>query len=154
MFAGLHENKSRDYSTQIAQLETQINDLAVLPAVVRQEQFTSILDEVIQGYIELTKVALGNYGEYRSAFNYKAKKLHLRKAKTVLIENVGSSSNHMFLRLFLFLGLHELVLRNDGIHVAPFLIIDQSRGHTGEIAMIGRQSQIGAKTLTKAMLQR
>ena len=58
-FAGLHENKSRKYCTQIAQLETQINDLAVLPAVVRQEQFTSILDEVIQGYIELTKVALG-----------------------------------------------------------------------------------------------
>lgn len=133
MFGGLYESKPRDHDAEISLLETQIGDLAVLPAVERQEQFTSVLDEVIQDYIELTKAALGNYGEYRSAFNYKEKKLHLRKLKTVSIENVGSSSNHMFLHLFLFLGLHELVMRNDGIHVAPFLIIDQfSRPYWGD----------------------
>jgi hypothetical protein len=133
MFGGLHEGKSHDYNAEIAVLETQIGELEVLPAIERQEQFTNVLDEAIQDYIELTKTALGNYGEYRSAFNYKEKKLHLRKPKTVSIENVGSSSNHMFLHLFLFLGLHELVMRNDGIHVAPFLIIDQfSRPYWGD----------------------
>ncbi|AGS24806.1 DUF3732 domain-containing protein [Rhizobium etli] len=35
--------------------------------------------------------------------------------------------------MFLFLGLHELIMRNDGIHVAPFLIIDQfSRPYWGD----------------------
>lgn len=132
MFAGLDQENTHDYGAEIASLEAQISDLAVLSADERQEQFTSVLDEAIQDYISLTKGALGNYGEYRSAFNYTDKKLNLRKPKTTLIENVGSSSNHMFLHLFLFLGLHERVMRNNGIHVAPFLIIDQfSRPYWG-----------------------
>jgi len=107
---------------------------------------TKILDEAIQEYISLTKVALGNYGEYRSAFNYTDKKLHLRKPKTASTENVGSSSNHMLLHLFLFLGLRELVMRNNGIHVAPFLIIEQfSRPYWGMTTI---------RTSTKATLQR
>ncbi len=133
IFSRLKESNPRDYNAEILDLESQISDLAVLPALDRQKQFASALDEVIQDYIDLTKAALGNYGEYRSAFSYKDKKLHLRKPKTVSIENVGSSSNHMFLHLFLFLGLHELIMRNNGIHVAPFLIIDQfSRPYWGD----------------------
>ncbi|RWP01393.1 MAG: DUF3732 domain-containing protein [Mesorhizobium sp.] len=125
--------KAPDNSQLIANLEAEIEDLAVSPVNDRQELFTRALDEAIQEYISLTKAALGNYGEYRSAFNYSAKKLHLRKPRTASTENVGSSSNHMFLHLFLFLGLHELIMRNDGIHVAPFLIIDQfSRPYWGE----------------------
>ncbi|MEM9630240.1 MAG: DUF3732 domain-containing protein [Pseudomonadota bacterium] len=126
-------DKSQDNNELIAKLEAQIEDLAVSPVEDRKELFTKALDEVIQDYISITKVALGNYGDYRSAFNYSEKKLHLRKPRTASTENVGSSSNHMFLHLFLFLGLHELIMRNDGIHVAPFLIIDQfSRPYWGE----------------------
>ncbi|WP_429930422.1 DUF3732 domain-containing protein [Agrobacterium vitis] len=117
----------------ISDLEAQIADLTVAPVEDRKELFTKALDEVIQDYIALTKAALGNYGDYRSAFNYSDKKLHLRKPKTASTENVGSSSNHMFLHLFLFLGLHDLTMRNNGSHVAPFLIIDQfSRPYWGE----------------------
>ncbi|ACE99396.1 conserved hypothetical protein [Rhodopseudomonas palustris TIE-1] len=122
-----------DNSELISKLESEIEDLTVPPINERQELFTSALDEAIQDYISLTRDALGNYGEYRSAFNYSEKKLHLRKPRTASTENVGSSSNHMFLHLFLFLGIHELIMRNNGIHVAPFLIIDQfSRPYWGE----------------------
>ncbi|TIL83424.1 MAG: DUF3732 domain-containing protein [Mesorhizobium sp.] len=133
LYGDLESEKVPDNSELIANLTAEIEDLAVSPVNDRQELFTSALDEAIQDYISLTKAALGNYGEYRSAFNYSEKKLHLRKPRTASTENVGSSSNHMFLHLFLFLGLHELVMRNDGIHVAPFLIIDQfSRPYWGE----------------------
>lgn len=133
LYSAPEEGKSSDNGDLIANLESQIEELAVSPVEDRKELFTRALDEVIQNYISLTKIALGNYGDYRSAFNYSEKKLHLRKPKTASTENVGSSSNHMFLHLFLFLGLHELIMRNDGIHVAPFLIIDQfSRPYWGE----------------------
>ena len=133
LYSDSETEKAPDNSEAIANLEAQIEDLAVSPVDDRKELFTKALDEAIQDYISLTKAALGNYGDYRSAFNYSEKKLHLRKPRTASTENVGSSSNHMFLHLFLFLGLHELIMRNDGIHVAPFLIIDQfSRPYWGE----------------------
>ncbi|MDX8437785.1 DUF3732 domain-containing protein [Mesorhizobium abyssinicae] len=133
LYGDSESDKAPDNSDLIANLEAEIEGLAVTPVKDRQELFTSALDEAIQDYISLTKAALGNYSDYRSAFNYTEKKLHLRKPKTASTENVGSSSNHMFLHLFLFLGLHELIMQNGGVHVAPFLIIDQfSRPYWGE----------------------
>ncbi|MFS8050675.1 DUF3732 domain-containing protein [Rhizobium sp. BR 314] len=133
LYSDPRSDEASDNSELIARLEAQIEDLAVSPVEDRKELFTRALDEAIQDYIALTKAALGNYGDYRSAFSYSDKKLHLRKPKTASTENVGSSSNHMFLHLFLFLGLHELIMRNDGAHVAPFLIIDQfSRPYWGD----------------------
>lgn len=133
LFAGTDENSTRNFESDIENLERQIGEINVLSAEERQKHFASVLDETIQEYIALCSVALGNYGEYRASFDYKEKKLHLRKPKTTFIENVGSSSNHMFLHLFLFLGLHEVIIRNGGRHVAPFLIIDQfSRPYWGD----------------------
>ncbi|MCE6957982.1 DUF3732 domain-containing protein [Cereibacter sphaeroides] len=133
LLKGSDQNSSRNFEADIANLERQIGEINVLPAEERRKHFTSVLDETIQEYIALSKVALGNYGEYRASFDYKEKKLHLRKPKTTFIENVGSSSNHMFLHLFLFLGLHEVIMANGGRHVAPFLIIDQfSRPYWGD----------------------
>jgi hypothetical protein len=133
MFAGTDQKSPRNFEAEIENLERKIGELTVLSPEERRKHFTSVLDETIQEYITLSNVALGNYGEYRSAFDYKEKKLHLRKPKTAFIENVGSSSNHMFLHLFLFLGLHEVIMSNGGQHVAPFLIIDQfSRPYWGD----------------------
>lgn len=133
MFAGTDQKSPRNFEAEIENLERKIGELTVLSPEEHRKHFTSVLDETIQEYIALSNVALGNYGEYRSAFDYKEKKLHLRKPKTAFIENVGSSSNHMFLHLFLFLGLHEVIMSNGGQHVAPFLIIDQfSRPYWGD----------------------
>ncbi len=117
----------------INKLIADSSNLVVESVESRKEFFIKVLDETVQEYIGQTKLALENYGEYRSSFNYKEKKLQLRKPKTNFIENVGSSSNHMFLHLFLFLGLHELIIQQNGSHVPPFLIIDQfSRPYWGE----------------------
>lgn len=150
LFTNTEKGEITDYSSEIATLENQIADLTVPPANERQEQFTKVLDETIQDYIALTQVALGNYGEYRSAFSYSEKKPHLRKPRSSLVENVGSSSNHMFLHLFMFLGLHDVIMRNEGIHVAPFLIIDQfSRPYWGDD---GVQQEINQSDATKVKL--
>ncbi|MBZ7924383.1 DUF3732 domain-containing protein [Ensifer adhaerens] len=153
LYADQDVKTAADNSAEIAKIEAQIDDLMVLPANDRQDHFTQALDEVIQDYIALTEVALGNYGNYRSAFNYGEKKLHLRKPKTASTENVGSSSNHMFLHLFLFLGLHEMIMRSDGIHVAPFLIIDQfSRPYWGDDDQDVNQSDVAKVKLALKLL--
>jgi hypothetical protein len=57
----------------------------------------------------------------------------LRKPFTDFAENVGSSSNHMFLHLFLFLGLQEAIIRKGTTFVPSYLIIDQpSRPYWGD----------------------
>lgn len=56
----------------------------------------------------------------------------------------------MFLHLFMFLGLHDVIMRNEGIHVAPFLIIDQfSRPYWGDD---GVQQEINQSDATKVKL--
>lgn len=71
IFAETDKNISRNFEAEITNLERQIGELTVVSAEERQKHFTSVLDETIQEYIALSNVALGNYGEYRSAFDYK-----------------------------------------------------------------------------------
>lgn len=87
LYADQDVKTAADNSAEIAKIEAQIDDLMVLPANDRQDHFTQALDEVIQDYIALTEVALGNYGNYRSAFNYGEKNsiygsLRLRRQRT------------------------------------------------------------------------
>lgn len=122
-----------ELNLRIGTLESELEGLIVEPIEERRELFIKVLDETIQEYITFTKSALENYKDYRSSFNYKEKKLQLRKPKTGFIENIGSSSNHMFMHLFLFLGLHELIIEHQAPYVPPFLIIDQfSRPYWGQ----------------------
>jgi len=83
--------------------------------------------------MKLVEPSLENYGSYQPVFNYKDKKIDFRKPKSTYIEAAGSSSNDMFKHLFMFLGLHELMLTNNSKHVPSFLLIDQpSRPYYGE----------------------
>ncbi|MDJ0766794.1 MAG: DUF3732 domain-containing protein [Myxococcota bacterium] len=127
------KKKDTDITVQIEQVENELNELVVEDTKENRELFIKLLEEVILGYIEHTQNALENYGQYHPVFNYKDKKLQIRKPKTDFIENVGSSSNHMFLHLFLFLGLHEAIMRKNAVFTPSFLIIDQpSRPYWGD----------------------
>jgi len=127
-----HADKNEEHD-KIGKLRANLEELIVEPVEERQEVFIKVLDETIQEYITLCSSALKNYAQYRSSFNYKEKRLQIRKPKTSFIENAGSSSIHMFLHLFLFLGLHELIIARKAPYVPPFLIIDQfSRPYWGE----------------------
>ena len=116
-----------------SEIEEQIKSIQVNDTSENRELTIKVLEEIIQGYMELVKTSLENYGDYLPVFNYKDKKLDFRKPKSTYIEAAGSSSNDMFKHLFMFLGLHELILENEGMHVPSLLLIDQpSRPYYGE----------------------
>jgi len=114
-------------------LEEQINNIQVDDVSQKKELTIKLAEEIISEYIEFTSECLENYGDYKPVFNYKDKELQLRAPKTSNIENVGSSSNHMFLQLFFTLANQELAFQNKSPFVAPYLIIDQpSRPYYGD----------------------
>lgn len=120
------------YDEEIAVLEAEIEQLIVLNTDEKRELTIKLTEEIISEYIKESEKALANYSTYQPVFDYKHKTLLLRKPKTSYIENVGSSSNHMFLHLFFSLAMHEVISQNQSPFVAPFLIIDQpSRPYYG-----------------------
>jgi len=114
-------------------LKDKLDTLQIRDSTEDRIMFIKVLEEIIQKYINFAGDALGNYKNYSPVFDYSKKVLFLRKPLTDFIENVGSSSNDMFMHLFLFLGLHEAILRKKAPFVPPYLIIDQpSRPYWGE----------------------
>jgi hypothetical protein len=116
----------------IASLEQKIESLNVVDTLEKRELTIKLIEEIISEYIETTGTALENYAGYKPVFNYGHKSLLLRKPKTSFIENVGSSSNHMFLHLFFTLAMQEISFKNNSPFIAPYLVIDQpSRPYYG-----------------------
>lgn len=120
------------YDEETRALEGEIEQLIVLNTEEKRELTIKLTEEIISEYIKESDKALANYSTYQPVFDYKNKTLLLRKPKTSYIENVGSSSNHMFLHLFFSLAMHEVIFKNHSPFVAPFLILDQpSRPYYG-----------------------
>ncbi|MBN2836507.1 MAG: DUF3732 domain-containing protein, partial [Candidatus Delongbacteria bacterium] len=90
-----------------------------------KETTIEALNDYIQTYIQTAKNALDEYGAYLATFDYNKKVLKLRKSKSTTTANITSSSDHLFMHLCLFLGMHQLIMNNDVPYVLPFLIIDQ-----------------------------
>lgn len=133
LYANQSNEEKQSPSEKISELEAQISLLNVQPIEERRDLFISVMNETTQSYLEKAADALGDYANYKTFFDYKDKRLQLKKPMSLSIENVGSSSNHMFLHLFMFLGLHKVIQANQVPHVAPFLVIDQfSRPYWGE----------------------
>lgn len=118
---------------QIEALQSSLDSLHVMDATENKAMFVKLLEEIIQISINFAGGVLENYQKYHPVFDYTQKALLLRRPMTDFIENVGSSSNHMFMHLFLFLGLHEAIKRKKTPFVPSYLIIDQpSRPYWGE----------------------
>lgn len=124
-----------DYDDDIEELEKVIleleNSMSQYPE--NKQRIISLLNEFIQGYLDQAKDSLGVYAGYRSDFDYKQKSLKLRAPKSDKPAKVGSSSNHMFMHLSLFLGLQEHLIRSDSKYVPSWLVLDQpSRPYYGD----------------------
>jgi hypothetical protein len=120
------------YDEEIGALQLEIEQLIIVNTEDKRELTIKLTEEIISEYIKESDKALANYSTYQPVFDYKNKTLLLRKPKTSYIENVGSSSNHMFLHLFFSLAMHEVIFQNQSPFIAPFLIIDQpSRPYYG-----------------------
>lgn len=83
------------------------------------------LDDFIQTYITISRDALDEYGDYCARFDYKKAALTLRKNKSTAIANISSSSDHLYMHLCLFAGLHHMLLSQKSLYVPSFLILDQ-----------------------------
>lgn len=110
---------------QTNDLQEQIDAIRIRDVDETRAAVISMINEIAQGLLTDTKNALANYSTYLTDFAYKEKRLRLRKPRSSLIENVGSSSNHMFLHLLQFLALHEVAISHKSPFVPRFLIIDQ-----------------------------
>ena len=91
----------------------------------RRNTMVEALNDYIQQYIEIAREALDEYVQYISTFDYPRKVLKLRKSKSTATANITSSSDHLFLHLCLFLGMHQMILDNKAPYVLPLIIMDQ-----------------------------
>jgi hypothetical protein len=116
---------SSEIKTPTGDLQRQIDEINVRDVDETRAAVISMINEIAQSYLARTGNALANYSNYQTDFAYGEKRLRLRKPRSTLIENVGSSSNHMFLHLLQFLALHEVAIFHKSPFVPSFLIIDQ-----------------------------
>jgi len=133
LYTGQSQSDDSEMQLSLNKLINELESLDVRDVTKNKEMFIKLLEEIIQEYICFSGNALENYAKYLPFFDYEKKQLLLRKPKTAYIENVGSSSNHMFLHVFLFLGIHEVIHRENSSFVPSYLIIDQpSRPYWGD----------------------
>lgn len=130
IFSKLNKNKEFE-STRF--IEEQISNIDIEDTSVKKELSCRAIEEFVINYMGVVSDSLENYKGYLPVFNYTNKSLGLRKPRTTYIENVGSSSNQMFLHLFFTLAMHDVIKENNSSFVAPYIIIDQpSRPYYGD----------------------
>lgn len=133
----IYENKKNeeDYKEQISNKKEQLVELEseIVDVSEKRVLFVNLLESLIQNYLEEVGDALGIYEGYKAVFNYTNKSLGLRKPNSLSISNVGSSSNHLFMHLCLFLSLHEASVIQKSEYIPQYLILDQpSRPYYGD----------------------
>ncbi len=114
------DGKISDKSKELEQLESLYSST--------EERRTLIIDtlnEYIQTYVISAKDALDEYGEFSPWFDYKHQQLTLKKSKSASIAKISSSSDHLYLHLCLFAGMHHMLLAEKSLYVPSFLIVDQ-----------------------------
>lgn len=106
-------------------LHDELDKLQIRDVSELRDTIVSLINESARDLLAETGPALQNYSYYQADFNYTEKRLRLRRPKSSVVENIGSSSNHMFLHLLHFLALHEVALAQKSVFIPSFLIIDQ-----------------------------
>lgn len=121
------ENDLDNIDVEIEKVQNQLDEYEKnqLSYEERKKNTIDAINDYIQTYINHAKQAFDDYGEYLASFDYKKKVLNLRKNKSSSVENITSSSDHLFLHLCLFLGMHEKILNDKNPHIPSFLILDQ-----------------------------
>ncbi len=132
LYAPEQNNTEESDNLKILSLENDLKNLKINDIEQNKKEFLESINKIMQGYMEHIGTALGNYKECHLSFNYQDKKLEIKKDILAPVEETGSSSNYMFLHLFLFLGLQKIIMQRGIPFVPPFLVIDQfSRPYWG-----------------------
>lgn len=112
-------------TASVDSLQSDFDAISVRDVEETRTAVISLINEFAQALLKETEDAMANYANWLTDFSYKEKRLRMRKPRSALIENVGSSSNHMFLHLLHFLALHEVAINRKSEFIPAFLIIDQ-----------------------------
>lgn len=124
----LEPQKGDDHlETKISEKEKELEEIEGQNIGIAESRELTIktLNEYIQSYIHKAKDELDEYGQYWAWFDYKKAILTLKKDKAAAIANISSSSDHLYMHLCLFAGLHHMLLSENTPYVPSFLIIDQ-----------------------------
>jgi uncharacterized protein (DUF4415 family) len=117
----------------LSEVEAEAAAIVVTDVDDERQHVIRAIEDVALELKNQIKPVLENYAEYVPIFNYKEKKLEMRKPRSALIEKLGSSSNHMFMHLFHFMALQEVAISRKSRFVPRLLILDQpSRPYYGE----------------------
>lgn len=118
---------SEGIKSDIDKKDGEISDLRNEYVDPTEKRNTTVdaLNEYIQIYLDEAQSALDEYANYKSDFDYKTKTLRLRKLRVVAPASITSSSDHMFMHLCMFLGMHNFILNSGSEYIIPFLIADQ-----------------------------
>jgi hypothetical protein len=116
----------KDFQKEISDIEKEIQTLEKLLAedLEKKKVIFELLEGNIQKYLNQA-TSLGNYVGYKAFFDNKNKLLKLRESKSIIPTIPGSSSNHLFMHLCFFLGLHEHMIIQKVNYIPQFLILDQ-----------------------------
>ncbi|QXP79209.1 MULTISPECIES: DUF3732 domain-containing protein [Winogradskyella] len=133
LYSKSDSSPSVSVEAEIKKLEEELESITISDTNEKRDLTIKVIEEIIREYMITVDKAMGNYEGFLPEFDYKNKSLKLRKPKSTIYENVGSSSNHMFLHLFFSLAMQEVIFKNKSPYVAPFLVIDQpSRPYYGD----------------------
>jgi hypothetical protein len=133
LYTKSESSPSASVEKEIKKIEEELGSIIISDTETKRELTIKLIEELIREYMITVGNAMENYKDFLPVFDYKNKSLLLRKPKTTFFENVGSSSNHMFLHLFFTLAMQEIIFKNESPYVAPFIVIDQpSRPYYGD----------------------
>ena len=125
------EDMSEDsYSKQINSLKNDIKNLEGDIERIDRADILDTLSEYMQEVFKNVEFELTGYSGYKPIYDYKSRLIHLKKidekiSSKELINNIGSSSNHLFLHLAFFSAIHRLFLKQNIPFIPQFLILDQ-----------------------------
>lgn len=142
-----------DLEGEIKRIEGELEKIRVTDVEERRDLAIRNIEKNAQRLLNQVSSSLENYANYEAIFSYSDKRLRLRKPASMHIENVGSSSNHMFLHLINMLALQELAISNQSAFVPPLIIIDQpSRPYYGDESIQEQElSSSDTSKITSAM---
>lgn len=120
-----HDNVNIDKKIEKRNKELEVLEEQYSSISEKRDLVINTLNEYIQTYITKAKEALDEYGEYCAWFDYKKQQLALKKNKSASVAKISSSSDHLFLHLCLFAGIHQMILEGKAPYVPSFLIMDQ-----------------------------
>lgn len=127
--------EKKNYLNEIITLTNDIDELKKSIDEIDRSKVISTLNDLMFEIFEKENFRLGGYEEYRPFFDIKAKLVFLKKIDEYIeqskidskkfVQNIGSSSNHLFLHLAFFTAIHRLFIKQKIPFVPQFLILDQ-----------------------------